>query len=745
MAYDVPAGVTPLDTHAADGLVGKPLNRVDGPLKVTGRATYSAEYAGQDKVAYGFVVQSTIAKGRVSTIDTAAAERMPGVVAVLTYKNASPPEGQGERVAAGPGTGKRSFPQLKDDRVEHAGQPVALAVAETFEQARAAAYAVVVSYVAETPTLDMSAQLADGFTPKEQEPDSRIGDFASAFAQAPVKLDVTYTTPLESHAMMEPHATIATWTGDGLTLYTSNQLPVAGRSVVANTLKMPKTEVRIVSRYVGGGFGGKLDVWPDAILAALASRRLRGRPVKVVLTRQQVFGATGHRPQTQQHIRLGTDAAGRIQAVAHDVWTANNSQESFFEGSAKATRTLYAGANRQTTHKLIHLDIPIGNSMRAPGEATGQLAMECAMDELAETLGLDPIELRVRNEPTEDPEKHLPYSSRNLVELMKVGAERFGWDKRNPKPGQVRDGHWMVGIGMAAATRSVAFQNASARVTLKGDGSLVVQTAMTDLGTGTYTILTQVAAEMTGLPMDKVLVQIGDTNFPDAPGSGGSWGAQSAGSAVYAACEALRDKLAASVNVETAVARFENGHLLAHDTSWALADLAAGGPVMADGSIAPGKLFHTYSQQSYGAQFAEVAVDVDTGEVRMRRMLGVFSAGRILNEKTAKSQLLGGMTMGLSAALFEDAVLDMRHGNFVNHDLAEYHVAAHADVPEVDVIIVPQLDAMSSPIKAKGVGELGICGAGAAVANAVYNATGVRVRDYPITLDKILKDLPGTA
>ena len=745
MAYDVPAGVTPLDIQAADGLVGKPLDRVDGPLKVSGRATYSAEYAGQDKVAYGYVVPSTIAKGRIADIDTVAAERMPGVITVLTFKNASPPEGQGTRVAAGPATGKRSFPQLKDDRIDHVGKAVALAVAETFEQARAAAFAVKVSYAPEPWSLDMSAQLDKGFTPKEQEPDSLIGDFAGAFAQAPVKLDVTYTTPLESHAMMEPHATIATWTGDGVTLYTANQLPVAGRSVVAATLKLPKNEVRIVSRYIGGGFGGKLDVWPDAILAALASRKLRGRPVKVVLTRQQVFSATGHRPQTRQQIRLGAGADGRIQAVAHDVWTANNSQESFFEGSAKSTRTLYAGANRQTTHRLIHLDIPIGNSMRAPGEASGQLAMECAMDELAETLKLDPIELRLRNEPAEDPEKHLPYSSRNIVDLMRIGAERFGWDKRDAKPGRVRDGRWMVGMGMAVATRSVAFQKAAARVTLKGDGSLVVQTAMTDLGTGTYTILTQIAAEMTGLPMDKVLVQIGDTNFPEAPGSGGSWGAQSAGSAVYAACGALRDKLAASVGVEMAVARFENGRMLAHDTSWALADLAAGGPITADGSIEPGKLFHAYSQQSYGAQFAEVAVDCDTAEVRMRRMLGVFSAGRILNEKTAKSQLLGGMTMGLSAALMEDAVLDMRYGNFVNHDLAEYHVAAHADVPRVDVVIVPQLDAMASPIKAKGVGELGICGAGAAVANAIYNATGVRVRDYPITLDKILKDLPGTA
>ena len=444
MAYDVPAGVTPLDIHAADGLVGKPLDRVDGPLKVSGRATYSAEYAGQDKVAYGYVVPSTIAKGRIAAIDTTAAERMPGVITVLTFKNANPPDGQGNRVAAGPATGKRSFPQLKDDRIDHVGKAVALAVAETFEQARAAAFAVKVSYAPEPWNLDMSAQLDKGFTPKEQEPDSRVGDFSGAFAQAPVKLDVTYTTPLESHAMMEPHATIATWTGDGVTLHTANQLPVAGRSVVAATLKLPKNEVRIVSRYIGGGFGGKLDVWPDAILAALASRKLRGRPVKVVLTRQQVFSATGHRPQTRQQIRLGADADGRIQAVAHDVWTANNSQESFFEGSAKSTRTLYAGANRQTTHKLIHLDIPIGNSMRAPGEASGQLAMECAMDELAEALKLDPIELRLRNEPAEDPEKRLPYSSRKHrgPDADRRRAVRLGQARRQARAGCATVAGW---------------------------------------------------------------------------------------------------------------------------------------------------------------------------------------------------------------------------------------------------------------------------------------------------------------
>ena len=741
MAYDIPVGTTPLDRP--DGIVGKPINRVEGALKVSGRATYAAEYAGQGKAAYGFAVLSTVAKGRITRIDTASAEALPGVLTVLTWQNAAPPEGQGDRVAAGPTSGKRAFPQLKDDRVGYVGQPVALAVAETFEQARAAACAVRVDYAAEDARLDMEAHLGDAVVPPEDEkPDSKTGAFSDAFAAAPVKLDVTYTTPLQAHAMMEPHATVATWTPDGVTLQTSNQIVFAGAAVVANTLKLPRDDVRLVSRYVGGGFGGKLDVWPDAILAALASRKLRGRPVKVVLSRQQMFGATGHRPQTLQHIRLGTDADGRIQAVAHEVWTDNNTGETFFEGSAKSTRSLYAGANRLTTHRLVRLDIPVGNSMRAPGEATGQLAMECAMDELAEKLNLDPVELRIRNEPAEDPEQHIPYSSRNLVELMRQGAERFGWSRRNARPGAARDGRWLIGMGMAAAIRSVAFQPCKADVTLRPDGTLLVRTAMTDIGTGTYTVLSQIAAEMLGLPVDRVTVMIGDSSYPEAPGSGGSFGAQSSGSAVYAACDDLRGALARAAGVDPAVARFENGKLVAGETSRSLAELTDGKALEGRGEIKPGKLKKEFSLHSYGAHFVEVGVDMDTGEVRMRRMLGIFSAGRILNEKTTRSQLLGGMTMGLGAALMEDAVLDVRQGGFVNKDLAEYHVPVHADVPAIEVVIVPQLDANSSPIKSKGVGELGICGAGAALNNAVYNACGVRVRDYPVTLDKIIKALP---
>ena len=739
MKYDTPVGDTVLDDEA--GPVGKPLDRVDGRLKVTGRATYAAEYAGEGTAVYGYVVQATIAKGRITAIDTSTAEQMPGVLLVLTYRNANPPGGQGARTPAGPrGPGSRGVPQLADDRIDHYGQPVALAVANTFEQARAAARAVKVAYEREPFAAEMKPRLDQAVQPPAgSHPDTSVGDFDGAFAAAPVKLDLTYTTPHESHAMMEPHATIASWQGDKLTLHTANQMINQGLGSVAATLKIPKEDIRVISRYIGGGFGGKLLVWGDCVLAALASRKLRGRPVKVALDRPQVFEVTGHRPETLQRIRLGTDADGRIQAIAHEAWSSNNPGETTFEPAAVATRSLYAGANRRTVHRLVPLDIPVGCSMRAPGEAVGLLALESAMDELAEQVGIDPIELRVRNEPAVDPETGLPYSSRQLIPAMREGARRFGWERRNPKPGQVRDGRWLVGMGMAAGTRGVMFMPTNCRLTLNPDGTATVRLAMTDPGTGTYTILTQIAAEMLGLPMDKVTVLMGDTTFPETWGSGGSWGAQSSGSAVYMACEDLRAKLIQAAGVDPAAARFHEGRLVAGDRSFSLAELAAGKPVEAFGDIEPGALFKQYSQQSYGAHFAEVGVDMDTGEIRMRRMLSVCAAGRILNEKTARSQCIGGMTMGLGSALMEVLVMDPRFGSFVNHDMAEYQVPANADVPELEVVFLPELDDKSSPIKAKGIGELGICGVGAAVNNAVYNATGVRVRDFPVTLDKVLQ------
>jgi len=730
MEMNSPVGANLLDAAA---IVGKPIDRVDGRLKVTGGARYAYEIQ-QENVLYGFVVEASIAKGQIQSIDTRAAEAASGVVLVLTYRNAP---------AQGAGNHREAHPVLTGPQVTRYGQPVAFVVAESFEQARAAAYVINVRYDRLNGKYQLRANLKEAQIPRPSDAsaaDSAVGNFPEAFAGAPVQLDVTYTTPLQSHAMMEPHATLAMWDGDRVTLYTANQMLNQGRQVIATTLKIPIENVRLVSPFIGGGFGGKLWVNADAILAAIASRQLQ-RPVKIALTRQQMFHVTTHRSDTIQRVRLGADRDGRILAIGHDVFSGNLPGEQTYEGAALQTRTLYAGPNRLTRHRLAALDIPVASSMRAPGESVGLMALECAMDELAEKLDLDPIELRLRNEPGEDPEKHIPYSSRHLVECMKEGARRFGWDKRNPRPSQVRDGRWLVGIGMAAATRGNPLLLSKASVRLDPDGTATVRMAMTDIGTGTYTILAQIAAEMLGLPTERIHVELGDTNFPQAAGSGGSWGAGSSGSALFDACNALREKLSRAAGMDPATTRFADGSIASGERFRRLTDLVGAG-MEADGEIQPGRNNKDFSQQSYGAHFAEVGVDVDTGEIRLRRMLGVFTAGRILNAKTARSQALGGMVFGVGAALHEGMTLDARFGYFVNRDLAEYLVPVHADIPAIDAVFLTELDDRSNPLKSKGIGELGICGAGAAIANAVYNACGARIRDYPITLDKLLSQLP---
>jgi xanthine dehydrogenase YagR molybdenum-binding subunit len=734
MQMNTPIGSNVLDADAAQGIVGKPLNRVDGRLKVTGEALYAYEVEQGPMTAYGYVVQASIGKGRIKFVDTRAAEQAPGVVLVLTHRNA-PEQGTGNHHEA--------HPVLTTADVTYYGQPVAFVVAETFEQARAAAYLVGVSYDQSPGIFVLRDGLNEARVPQNAAapPDSAVGNFASTFATAPVQLDVTYTTPLQSHVMMEPHATLAMWDGNKLTLHTSNQMLNQGQAAIARTLKIPLENVRLLSPFVGGGFGAKLWVNADAILAAIAARQLK-RPVKTALTRQQIFHVTTHRSDTIQHIRLGTDQDGRILAIGHDVFSGNLPTEpQTYEGAALQTRTLYAGANRLTRHRLVPLDIPVASSMRAPGEATGLLALECAMDELAEQLNLDPIELRIRNEPREDPEKYVPYSSRHLIPCLREGAQRFGWDKRNSKPAQVRDGSWLVGMGVSAATRGNPLQPSKANVRLGADGFATVTMAMTDIGTGTYTILAQIAAEMIGLPPERVHVELGDTNLPQASGSGGSFGAASSGSALFDACNNLRAKLARIAGMDPAAARFADGQIESNGRSKSLTSLVGAG-IDADGSIEPGSTLTDFSQQSYGAHFAEVGIDVDTGEIRLRRMLGVFAAGRILNAKTARSQAIGGMIFGVGAALEEGITLDGRFGCFVNQDLAEYLVPVHADISNVDAIFLPELDNKSNPLKSKGVGELGICGAGASLANAIYNACGARIRDYPITLDKVLAALP---
>jgi xanthine dehydrogenase YagR molybdenum-binding subunit len=729
---------SPVTTNAIDQLkvVGKAHDRIEGPLKTTGTAHYA--YERHDVIAnpaYGFVVGAGIAKGRIASLDLAAAKDSPGVLAIITADTAGKlDKGQFNtaKLLGGP-------------EIEHYHQAIAVVVAESFEQARAAAALVRVEYTRDKGAFDLAAAKdgaplapGGGFN---GEPETRVGDFDGAFAAAPVTLDATYTTPDQSHAMMEPFASTATWNGDQLTIYTSNQMIAWGKGDVAKTLGLKPEQVRLVSPYVGGGFGGKLFVRADALMAALGAKAV-GRPVKVALTRPMIFNNSTHRPATIQRIRLGAGKDGKLIAIGHESWS-GDLPGGGPETAVGQTRLLYAGANRMTAMRLAVLNLPEGNAMRAPGEAPGLMALEIAMDEMAEKLGMDPVEFRILNDTQVDPEKpERPFSQRQLVQCLREGAERFGWSKRVAKPGSVRDGRWLVGMGMAAAIRNHIPFKSAARVRLERDGTIVVETDMTDIGTGSYTIIAQTAAETMGVPLDRVQVRLGDSAFPASCGSGGQFGAVNSTSGVYAACIKLREAVAQKLGINASDAEFADGRVRAGNRNVALADAAKDGALTGEDNIEYGDLAKKYQQSTFAGHFVEAAVDAATGEIRVRRMLAACAAGRILNPKSARSQVIGAMTMGLGAALMEELAVDRRFGFFVNHDLAGYEVPVHADVPHQEVVFLDEVDPIASLMKAKGVGELGLCGVGAAVANAVYNATGARVRNYPITLDKHLDRLP---
>jgi xanthine dehydrogenase YagR molybdenum-binding subunit len=736
MKFDTPAQTNPIDRMR---VVGRPHPRIDGPLKTTGRATYAYEHNNVvTDPAYGVIVGSAIGKGRIENIDLTAAKRAPGVLAVVTAENAGT-LGKGKyntaRLLGGP-------------EIQHYHQAIAIVVAETFEQATAAAALVRVDYARAEGSFDLAEALKnaplakDPNSPeKDAPPESRTGDFEQAFSQAAVKLDEFYTTPDQSHSMMEPHASIAEWKGDKLTVWTSNQMIDWGRTDLATTLGIPKENVRLVSPYIGGGFGCKLFLRSDALMAALGAKAA-GRPVKVALPRPLIPNNTTHRPATRQHIRIGATADGQIVAIAHESGS-GDLPDGQPETATNQTRLLYAGANRLTSMRLAVMDLPEGNAMRAPGEASGMMALEIAMDELAGKLGMDPVELRVRNDTQVDPEKpDRPFSQRNLVRCLREGAERFGWRRRNPAPGQMRDGYWLIGMGVAAAFRNNLLIPSGARVRLDRDGMLTVETDMTDIGTGSYTIIAQTAAEMMGVDLDQVAVRLGDSAFPISSGSGGQFGGNSSTSGVYAACVKLREAVAQRLGFNSAEATFADGQVLSGNRSAKLLDAVREGELIGEDTMEWGDLSKKYQQSTFGAHFVEAAVDGFTGEIRVRRMLAVCAAGRILNPTTARSQVIGAMTMGVGAALMEELAVDKRLGFFVNHDLAGYEVPVHADIPHQEVIFLDEADDKVSPMKAKGVAELGICGVAAAVANAVYNATGVRVRNYPVTLDKHINALP---
>ncbi|USX13409.1 xanthine dehydrogenase family protein molybdopterin-binding subunit [Oxalobacteraceae bacterium OTU3CAMAD1] len=736
MKFDKPATTNPIDQLR---VVGKPVDRVEGLLKVTGTATYAYEqHAAAPGAAYGYVLGAAIAKGRIDSIDTARAQAAPGVLAVVTADNAGKldkGEFYADRALAGPA-------------VDHYHQAVALVVAETFEQARAAASLINVRYTRSAGAFDLEAA-RDGAQPpkpgKFRPPaQTGIGDFAGAYAGAAVKLDATYTTPDQAHAMMEPHATIAAWSGDQLTLWTAIQQVNWGRRDLAKTLGIEVENIRLVSPYIGGGFGGKGTILCDAVLASLGARAAK-RPVKVALQRPLMFNNATHRPATIQRIRIGATAAGDIVAIGHESWSGNIAGGRP-EAATAPTRLLYAGANRMTQLKLAQLDLAEGSAMRAPGEAPGMMALEIAMDELAEKLKLDPIAFRVRNDTQVDPEDpKRPFSQRQLIACLNTGAERFGWSRRPERPASRRDGRWLIGYGVAAAIRGAPVMTSGARVRLDKRGVVTVETDMTDIGTGSYTIIAQTAAEMMGVALDQVVVRLGDSRFPESAGSGGQWGAASSTAGVYAACVQLREAVAKQLGFNVADATFAQGQVKWGGRSVALQSAARERELVGEDKMEYGDLAQRFAQQTFGAHFAEVAVDAYTGEIRIRRMLAVCAAGRIINPKTARSQIIGGMTMGAGAALMEDMVIDKRVGYFVNHDLAGYEVPVHADIPHLDAIFLDEADATAGPLKAKGVGELGISGVAAAIANAVYNATGIRVREYPITLDKLIGKLPKVA
>lgn len=735
MKFDAPAGQNPIDQLK---VVGKPHDRIDGKFKTTGTALYA--YERHDAVAnpaYGVIVGSAIAKGKIASIDLSHAKAAPGVLAIVTADNAG-------KLAKGDfNTAKL----LGGPKIEHYHQAIAVVVAETFEQARAAAALVSVDYARAKGSFDLAAALkvAPPKAGDDKKPAvDRIGDFDTGFADAEVKLDVTYTTPDHSHAMMEPHASIAAWDGDNLTLWTSNQMIAWGKGDVAKTLGIPKANVRLISPYIGGGFGGKLFVRADAIMAALGAKAAK-RPVKVALARPMIANNTTHRPATIQRIRIGTTKAGKITAIAHESGS-GDLPDGGPETAVSQTRLMYAGANRLTSMRLAVLDLPEGNAMRAPGEAPGLMALEVAMDEMAEKLGMDPIAFRIANDTQVDPEKpERRFSQRQLIECLETGAKKFGWSARNAMPGKMRDGQWMIGMGVAAGFRNNMQMKSAARVSVDRKGIVTVTTDMTDIGTGTYTIIAQTAAEMMGVSLDKVVVLLGDSDSPVSAGSGGQWGANNSTAGVYAACVKLREALATKAGFDTASARFEDGKIRSNDRSMSLGKVAGDAGMTAEDAIEYGDLDKKFQQSTFAGHFVEVGVNNFTGITRIRRMLAVCAAGRILNPKSARSQVIGAMTMGAGAALMEELAVDTRFGFFVNHDLATYEVPVHADIPHQDVIFLDEVDPLSSPMKAKGVGELGLCGVGAAIANAIYNATGVRVRDYPITLEKLIDELPAFA
>jgi xanthine dehydrogenase YagR molybdenum-binding subunit len=697
-----PAAQTTVQPRA----MGRDLVRRDGPAKVRGRATYADETPVEDPL-YCALVQATIARGATTGFDVEVAEALDGVVAVLTPDTA-------ERLAS---TEDAELAALQSADVAFRGQVVALVIAESDEVAREAADLVEVRYRVDEHDVTLSPDRDDLYTPDTVNPsypaDTADGDVAAAMAAAPVTVEQTYTTAMYHNNPMEPHATTARWDPAGaghLTLWDSTQGVHPTRQSMGTVFGLEPAQLRVVCPYVGGGFGSKGNAHVNVVLAAMAARAVPGRPVRLALTRHQMFALAGYRTPTVQRMQLAAERDGRLTAIAIDVVEQTSRIKEFAEQTGVPTRTMYAAPNRRTTHRLAALDVPVPSWMRAPGECPGMFGPEVALDELAEALGMDPVELRIRNEPEVDPETGNPFSSRNLVACLREGARRFGWADRDPRPGVRERGGWLIGTGVASSVYPTMTMASSDATVQYAAGRYSVRIGAADLGTGAWTVLPQIAADALGVDEADVDVLIGDTEYPQASVAGGSSGTATWGSAIVEAAHEFREKFG-DHPPEDAAAR---------------------------GSIQPNEDNEKYTMSAYGAQFAEVAVHADTGEIRVPRLYGVFAAGRIINPRTARSQFIGGMTMGLSMALHEQSLLDPRFGHVVNHDLAEYHIASCADVADLQAHWIDEEDQRVNPMGSKGIGEIGIVGTAAAVANAAHHATGVRVRDLPVTLDKVL-------
>lgn len=725
LKQDKPDNRNLLDTMA-QGVIGQPLDRPEGPLKVSGAATYAAEYR-LDGALEGVFATATIVHGTVVAIDDRSALKLPGVVAVISDKRMIARAAQGTAGEA---------PDHTIDVVQYWGQPVALVVADTFENARDAAKHLTIEYAPEDGEVDPAKAVP------ELDPEATSqGDLAAAMKEADACVDLTFTTKGHASAAMEPHAAVADWDGEKITVRASLQMLNYNISELADALGLKEGQVRLLSPYVGGGFGSKLGISQEVVAASLAAMQL-GKPVRVVMSRQQVFQTVMRRTETRQRLRLAAKADGTLTGIGHESVISNLPGEDPSEPITQSSAFLYGAESRVMAVNLARVHRMTAGSVRAPGEAVGMPTLEAALDELAEKLGIDPVELRLRNLPDRHPVDGTPFASRKLAECLEQGAKAFGWKKGARKPRSRREGEWWIGTGVASAARVHSLGESKARVTLRGDGTAIVQTDMTDIGTGTYAIVRQIAAEMLGLPAESVDVQLGDTQFPRGPGSGGSWGAASIGSAVSLACEGIRDELAKRLKSKADKLTLKDGQAQVGSNWRPLRDIIDGPAISVLGHYEPGKIEQAFVASSYGAFFAEVAVNHWTGETRVRRMTGAFGFGRVLNAKTARSQCIGGMVWCIGSALTEALEFDPVDGHLVNCDLAEYHVPVHRDVPPLEVIMVEERDPAASLIQAKGVGELGMCGGAGAIANAIYNACGARMRHFPMTPDRVLEAMP---